>query len=307
VKLTWLASNLTEEAFIQYLFDGEPFGGNIPDTEVVIYSGIQREPSPELISLVNTPRRFRRILVHLSDEKLRHRNQVYSEFDVVLRNYFDPRLAWRRNVRFFPLGWTSAFGPQCSPSSDNPRHTWSFCGAIKADRAAMVREFEAVAGGFHHLTTAWNSDDQLPPQEVRRIYEDSTFVLCPQGNGHMDTFRVMEALQAGAIPVTTEFLGRDFFQYTFGKHPFVVARDWSDATRKVEQILEDSKQAIAYRRRVNQWYQGYLQHLTQAVREIVSAEPIGHQSFLNHPSQTSAKWDVSFLFSVWRRFRHYRH
>ena len=170
----------------------------------------------------------------------------------------------------------------------------------------MIREFETVAGGFHHLTSGWKSDDSLPPHEVSRIYADSTFVLCPQGNAHMDTFRIMEALQAGAIPVTTKFMGRDFLKYTFGTHPFVVARDWPDAVRRVEHILSDSLQAADYRRKVSQWYQGYLERLVAGVRGIVSEEVTRSRFYLHHPSRTFAMWDLALLFAVGKKFQSYR-
>ena len=306
MRITWLTRGLFEEAFLNYLLGAGAGGRSSQETEVVVYSGIQREPSPELVSLTKTPLRSRRILVHLSDEKLRHRNRIYSQFDVVLRNYFDPREAWRRNVFFFPLGWTSAFAPNNSSLGVNFRHTWSFCGAAKADRALMLQEFESVEGGFYHLSSAWNSDDQLPPTEVRKIYEDSTFVLCPQGNAHIDTFRVMEALQAGAIPVTTTFLGRDFFQYTFGKHPFIVARDWSAAASTIGEIMSDSQRAMTYRLEVRQWYQEYLKRLTLGVREAIHVGATGGQSFLDYPARKLARWDVLLMAYVWLRFRRYR-
>jgi len=307
VRIIWLASGLTEKAFLQNLLAAGECGRSTLETEVVVYSGIQREPSPELVSLIKTPRRFRRILVHISDEKLRHRNRVYSQFDVVLRNYFDPRMAWRKNVLFFPLGWTSMFGPNNSSPGETSLHTWSFCGAAKADRSVMLREFGSVEGGFHHLSSGWNSDDQLPPREVRKIYEDSTFVLCPQGNAHIDTFRVMEALQAGAIPVTTKFLGRDFFRYTFGNHPFVVARDWSAAASMVNEIQADSQRAMAYRLEVRHWYQEYLERLTLGVREAILDGAMGRQSVLNHSARMFARWDFLLMVNVWLRFRRYRH
>lgn len=122
----------------------------------------------------------------------------------------------------------------------------------------------------------------------------------------MDTFRVMEALQAGAIPVTTKFLGRDFLKYTFGTYPSVVARGWPDAARRVEHILSDSLQAAAYRRKVSHWYQGYLECLVAGVRGIVSEEVTRSCFYLHHPSRTFAMWDVALLFAVGKRFRRLR-
>jgi len=86
---------------------------------------------------------------------------------------------------------------------------WSFLGATKGDRELMVESFRQVGPSYQHFSSGWNAHDQLVPQQVREIYEKSVFGLCPPGNAHLDTFRVMEVLEAGAIPVTKKFLGRD--------------------------------------------------------------------------------------------------
>ena len=116
----------------------------------------------------------------------------------------------------------------------------------------------------------------------------------------------MEALQAGAIPVTTTFLGRDFFQYTFGKHPFIVARDWSAAASTIGEIMSDSQRAMTYRLEVRQWYQEYLKRLTLGVREAIHVGATGGQSFLDYPARKLARWDVLLMAYVWLRFRRYR-
>ena len=306
VRLTWLSSNLTEETFLRELLeldDAEDSGSVI---EVVVYSGIQREPSPELIALAKSPRDSRRVLIHLSDEKLRHRNDIYSQFDLVLRNYFDPRLLWKNNVVFLPLGWTESFRSPLSNLSLSPDLTWSFCGATKADRESMVQAFDPVSGGFHHLSTGWNSSDQIPPSEVREIYENSLCVLCPQGNAHVDTFRVMEALQAGAIPVTVDFLGRDFFRYTFEDHPFIVERDWHAAAQHVVELVSDPVRASEYRQKVRDWYENYLLAVRSSVKSLIAGSLSPQEVLRANPSLAGARFDIALMIRISRRFSRYR-
>ena len=306
MKVRWLERNLTEEAFLHRIFG---LGDNLslePEAELFIYSGIQREASSELKSVARSGRVGRRILVHLSDEKLRHRNSVYSAFDVVFRNYFDPRLAWRRNVVFLPLGWTSAFREYLLDVKASPSRTWSFCGAIKADRELMVNRFSKVSGGFHHFSSGWNSRDQIPPESVLDIYRDSLFVLCPQGNAHVDTFRVMEALQAGAIPVSTRFLGRDFFRYTFGDHPFVVEKNWSAAMSQVERLLAEPQEALAYRQRVQDWYIGYLRDLETLIAALITGRMNPSEAMARNRHVARSRFDVVLMVAIAQRFRSHR-
>lgn len=301
-----LTGELTEDRFLSFLFD-VGHGLIVEDShEVILYSRIERSASPELLDHLNSQGAQRRVLFHLSDEKLRHRNSIYSRFDVVIRNYFDPRVAWRKNVVFLPLGWTAAFSEPIRRSGEAPRHGWSFCGAVKADRETMVKVFDSIPQGFHYFSTGWDSPDQIAPEIVRDIYEDSIFVLCPQGNAHVDTFRVMEALQAGAIPVTTRFLGRDFFRYTFGDHPFIVEKTWQEAAARVKSIMTNPDEALAYRKRVQVWYQDYLNNLVVTVGDVISGRVPVRQVRDRNRHVAASRFDLKLLVSITWRFRRYR-
>lgn len=271
---------------------------------VVVYSGLQREPSAEILEFAGVDA-GNKILVHLSDEKLRHRRGIYSRFSVVFRNYFDPRLSFRRNVFQLPLGWTYSFSG--SRTSLRPsQHLWSFCGADKADRRIMLDSFAPLDGGFVHIASGWDSHDQLEPAEMRKIYQGSTFVLCPQGNAHVDTFRVMEALQSGSVPVTIKFLGKDFFRYTFGNHPFIVANDWGHAAELVANFRDKPDEARALREKVATWYDGYLSDLSLDIAAIGRGE---RRRGLRSPFfkiQRNAVFDLVLQARVALRFRKYR-
>lgn len=306
LRVNWSDAGLTEQSFLEDVLGLQEQSLAGEDAEVTVYSGIEREPSTVLTEAANTRTETWRVLVHVSDEKLRHRNFLYSKFDVVLRNYFDPRIAWRRNVFFIPLGWTAAFAPNERVLSDSPSHSWSFAGAIKADRGPMVDAFRVVDGGAHHFSSGWDSSDQIPPEKLREIYEDSVFVLCPQGNAHVDTFRVMEALQAGAIPVTTAFLGRDFFRYTFGDHPFVVAKTWEEAAHRVKKLMANGDETRAYRARVQDWYGGYVEGLRRLVAGAISGEPPLEELRTRNRHVLASRFDVVLNVSVAARFWRYR-
>jgi len=271
---------------------------------VLAYSGLQREPTARIVEFSRGVA-VNKVLVHLSDEKLRHRRGIYSRFSVVFRNYFDPRLSFRQNVFQLPLGWTYSFSAARASLGPSQR-LWSFCGADKADRRIMLESFASIDGGFVHIASGWNSHDQLAPAEVRKIYEGSTFVLCPQGNAHVDTFRVMEALQSGSVPVTVKFLGKDFFQYTFGNHPFIVANDWGHAAEIVADFRQKPNEARALREKVANWYQGYLNDLSLDIAAIGRGE--GRRG-LRSPFfkiQRSAVFDIALQVRVFLRFRKYR-
>jgi len=247
----------------------------------------------------------RKVLLHLSDEKLRHRNTIYSQFDLVIRNYFDPRLSWRRNVVFFPLGWTSEYGQERAAQAKHSDFLWSFIGATKGERRLMVDAFLRLQPSFTHFSSGWNSVDQVAPARVRDIQEISIFALCPPGNAHLDTFRVMEALEAGAIPVVTKFLGRDYFRYTFGNHPFVVARNWQEAAERVTNILANSATLALKKKEVTAWYQSYRARLFSDFEGLIFANESVRRNDL-YRIQRSARFDLDLQYRIWRKFRRFR-
>jgi len=300
----WLGSGLVEEEFVKTLLLPALEGKSSSLKRVIIYPGIQREPGAELLRF-GTELGEKVALIHLSDEKLRHRRGIYKTFDVVLRHYFDPRLSLKKNVYHIPLGWTSAFNSQIR-SDASPAYLWSFCGAVKADREEMLVELEGIGESFTHFSSGWSSDDQMPPEEVRKIYADSNFVLCPQGNAHIDSFRVMEALQAGSVPVSVKFLGRDFFRYTFGDHPFVVADDWKHAARIVKHFENHPDEALVLRARTRLWFQDYLTRLSQDLALIAQGASSRQLRGEMFRMQRRAVFDLPLLVRISQRFARFR-
>lgn len=300
----WLGAGLVEEKFVKTFLLPALEGDSSAIDHVIIYPGIQREPGAELLHF-RTGLGGKVALIHLSDEKLRHRRGIYKAHNVVLRHYFDPRLGLKRNVYHIPLGWTSAFSSQIR-SEEPPAYLWSFCGAVKADREQMLIQLEGIGASFTHFSSGWGSEDQLPPEEVRQVYAESNFVLCPQGNAHIDSFRVMEALQAGSVPVTVKFLGRDFFRYTFGNHPFVVADDWQHAAIIMKHFDKHPDEATVLRAQTRLWYQDYLSRLSQDLALIAQGARLRRLGGEMFRIQRLAVFDFPLLARISQRFARFR-
>jgi hypothetical protein len=75
----------------------------------------------------------------------------------------------------------------------------------------------------------------------------SQFVLCPVGNCSLDTFRLYEALEAGAIPITlTTNINQPYIRFVshywatlFGTHdlPWIISPSWEENVSKVRYYL----------------------------------------------------------------------
>lgn len=87
-----------------------------------------------------------------------------------------------------------------------------------------------------------------------------------------DTFRVMEALESGSIPVVTTFYGVDYFRYTYGDHPFVVAQSWDQAARECGRLLREPVELESKLNEVSEWYAHFVSELQHDVEKLVRGQ-----------------------------------
>ena len=72
------------------------------------------------------------------------------------------------------------------------------------------------------------SYDALEAEKIL-VYKETTFAPCPFGFVNPDSFRIMEVLEFGCIPIVKKFNNVDYYKYVFGDHPFIVVKDWKEA------------------------------------------------------------------------------
>ena len=184
-------------------------------------------------------------VLHLGDEflgKIQGCNgrQLYSFAQTVFRNYYDPSL---QNVQTLPLG-PMTFLP--NPYVQNRVFSWSFAGDVtKASRKQILEIFSDILPNKVQMIHAWKGFGSLQSEEYVDVMRKSYFVLCPPGNYNQETFRLYEALDAGAIPVvlkTTKEQNYDYWTTVLGENvseSLVVAENWMEAKLKVLALLED--------------------------------------------------------------------
>jgi hypothetical protein len=300
------AVKLVEEVFLNDLIAQSLLPGDLDGIDFILAGVKGRRVDPEMFHL-DGPKPRRRVLWHTSDEKMRHRGQMYEGFDAVIRNHFDPRMGWRKKVVTFPLGYLSGFVGSPRTTVGPRKHLWAFCGAgYKGQRKEMLDTFADLPHGYMRTSSGWSTAPgdlkPLSQQELASVYEDAEFVLCPQGINHPDTFRIMEALQSGAIPVMVRFLGRDYAKYTFGNHPFVVTKTWQEAA-EILRHFHDNPDLLAHKRKVvNDWYASYREQLLHYFRRIVISDVPRPREWDILKIQRRARWNVPFMIQVWKRF-----
>jgi len=158
-------------------------------------------------------------------------------------------LAYRPD-RAVPLGYT----PHTRPTLKElgyPEHKegWTFSGQVTNDRRHSAME------ALRKLGTPLETDSftaGLPPAEYIKTLWDAQWVPCPAGNVRPATFRMWEALEAGAVPIldaTSPAGDSGYWPFVLGDHPLEVLADWSQVGEVMSQAPDFAK--------VASWYSGF--------------------------------------------------
>jgi len=149
-------------------------------------------------------------LLHIGDEFRHAPLGVYEEAAFVYRNYWRPGLQDHPQCHYLPLG------VNCPPGAFSPRpfpertHRWSFAGQAKGARETMIDTISRRSDGYLLVNDDFNSG--LPKGAYARLLSDTKVVLCPRGFRAVETYRLYEALEAGAIPLVEDDGGWGLWQ-----------------------------------------------------------------------------------------------
>lgn len=191
---------------------------------------------------------------HLSDETLGDDLGYvgHTACRFVVRNYLHPRLYGNPKVLVVGLGYKTGYADALRGLAGAAAKDllWSFSGAVwHEDRARCLEVLGGMVGRreVHVSGTGPGAafGGGLDTATYARMLARSVFVPAPIGQGNLESFRVFEALEAGAIPVV---LARQAVQpwwpsYWHGLFPggggapegaIVIAEDWEDARRQIE-------------------------------------------------------------------------
>jgi len=135
------------------------------------------------------------------------------------------------HVRFLPTGGTPGTVERFADSCPTKDLDWSFAGQVTHPRRRRLVESNQMYGqkAEIHSTKAFGAG--MPPAEYADLLRRTRIAPCPAGAVSLDTFRVYEALQAGAAPIldTITAEGRhdpEFWDLLFGvNHPFNLCPD----------------------------------------------------------------------------------
>lgn len=208
-------------------------------------------------------------LIHLSDEWSKDSTDHYSSAKLVMRNYFQ---SLGSNVLNFPLGWMRTFPYKTIPKSISQRkYIWSFSGHVdKTTRPEMAHWISKVEGGlgyFKRCGENWGPFDghALDPNQLAEMYNDSYFVPCPQGNCSIDSLRVCEALQVGAIPIVEK---SEYWNNLYGSNPLIQIDDWSQVPLLIKRLISDLDSLEKLREETYNWWINHCLRLKITIKDF---------------------------------------
>jgi hypothetical protein len=185
------------------------------------------------------------------------------------------------------------------------KYTWCFAGQIheQGDREKMIESLKKCNGEHHlHIAEGWQSSDSLSTQEYKKILEQSIFAPCPRGNTSVDTFRLYEALEVGAIPIVEK---SDYWSNLLGEHPLIETASWNNISKDINLLLGNSEWIVEHSKRVQSWWNEYKKQLKQKISNTIAAktdapkkmtvDPQKHKEFLKLKNEWSNLVDRDYL------------
>jgi hypothetical protein len=232
-----------------------------PDRRLVVPYSLVISDRPDLIKnkTLTAVRRVGTVgLLHIGDRRYRSRLGAYPSFGFVWRTYYHSGLV-DIPVRQLPLGpaavaeITPEPWPVALRQPAERLYTWSFAGQLTDTRDELLEAFRQVEGGHEVITGGpdWSDRPAPDPATTLEVLADSVFVPCGGDEGHLESARIYDALEVGAIPIVERRRWLDYFHELFGEHPLPTVRTWADAPALVEGLLADQ---TALHQRVVDWW-----------------------------------------------------
>ncbi len=269
---------------------------------IIIYSPSSKEIFNEINSLLNSIS-YKYYLVHLSDENLEGPYDHYDKAEAVFRSYFNPKLN-QKNCFTIPLGFQNGFLSNNNKLNFDRKYIWYFCGQAYSTRKNMIENLESITPNYIHKINSFMSFDALSANELSDIYSNSYFAPCPFGYISPDTFRIMETLESGCIPIVKKLYMIDYFKIIFGDHPFVVVNKWKNIGKVISDYQSNPEELHNKQKEVWEWYSKFKQSLSSDIEIIIKDKNSKLESVqFNYQKQKIYNFFRRFIFFYWFKLR----
>ena len=237
-------------------------------------------------------------LIHLSDETLTDPICHYEGADIILRSYFNPKIKYL-NCFTIPVGYQNGYQNSIEIKTER-LYTWSFLGQIYSTRKHMLINLLNFKPSFLHVTEKFMSNSSIPSMKAKEIYMDSWFAPCPFGFINPDTFRIMEVLEAGCVPIVQKMPFIDYYKYIFGDHPFIVVKNWKEINKIISNYTSNPDSLESKQKEVFDWYKNFKIELSKDTENILlnNSDNLDSKQF-SYQKQIGLNVVRNFIFFYW--------
>lgn len=251
------AEGYWDQAFIGDLLDG------LPDSErtVVIIPGAYQS---DVIDEINARlAEYPKVLVFItSDEEHNFPVDKLSHPDMQLLTQYGEKNS-------LPLGYTPQARKILREIGYRPKDvSYFYAGQINHIRREQMAEQLKSMEAPELFRPSEGFGKGLDHDSYFYMLAKSRVIPCPPGNVTQDSFRVYEALEAGAVPVLDKFSAQgnnDYWDRVLPGAPLPIISDWKEFPEVMEQY-----QSLAARNRIFAWWIGHKQDLRRKIKKLLN-------------------------------------
>ena len=235
-------------------------------------------------------------LYQISDEWYRADLSVYSSFAFVWREHYHSALDGT-GILQLPVPpaaldvVTEGPRPEAVRSAEDRMHLWSWTGQLNTTRFSMLKHMRRAGPGAEFTTGTYDivldggvPTNRMPSSDYLGLLAESVFSPCPMGNVHLDSFRVYESLEMGAIPIVEKRPWLDYFGGLLGDHPLPAVTSWSQAPALIGTVMAEEGAASVLQKECVEWWSSYKRRLRKEAAEQLEAARTGEPiSIENRP------------------------
>lgn len=190
--------------------------------------------------------------------------------------------------RFIPLGAPPDTADLLAEAPTTRTLDWVFAGQVNHGiRRYCVEWLNQIPGGEALVSGGFTQG--LPRDEYLATLASARTAPAPCGPATPETFRVWEALEAGAVPLADDqcLVGlHGYWQYAFGEVPFPTISDWADAPKTIDTVLDGWQRTANL---CNAWWQTTKRNLAMRIADDI------HELAGTRPETRSARDRVTVL------------
>lgn len=241
-----------------------------PDKSIVIVVG-KPEPKPLRDYLENLPKALV-ILTSDEDSYFDWKNTIPRRHEIWTQYYAPNKEEIKTRIL---LGAPNRLKDYKLNTHLEKKWLWSFVGQVQNPfRQKCVEVLKGLPDGFLHIVPQFGGGEGgIEYQQYLDIMCQSKYVICPAGSMCVDSFRVYEAMECGAIPITDKRAPRDNESFNYWNevslgHTVAYVNDWGILPSYMKNLGDQVDAQVI--KNVNYWWEFYKQRLEAKLLEYAT-------------------------------------